>query len=126
MSCGTPARISMKRVKTVIGLTGILVNRLSFIRSSIAVYRTSSSNRHVPTERKAAEWAGYSRTLQMPWSHGLTEDLHGKHMRVLVVEDEQKVANALRQGLLGEQYDVAVEHSGEGAVARVNTETFDV
>jgi len=47
-------------------------------------------------------------------------------MRVLVVEDEQKVANALRQGLLGEQYDVAVEHSGEGAVARVNTETFDV
>src|ERR1700730_4637780 len=47
-------------------------------------------------------------------------------MRVLVVEDEQKVANALRDGLQGEQFDVAVEHSGEGAVARVNAETFDV
>ena len=34
-------------------------------------------------------------------------------MRVLVVEDEQKVANALREGLEGERYDVAVERTGE-------------
>src|SRR5712692_9083469 len=47
-------------------------------------------------------------------------------MRVLVVEDEPKVANALREGLEGERCDVAVEHTGEGAVIRVNTETFDV
>src|SRR5438552_730348 len=46
--------------------------------------------------------------------------------RVLVVEDEQKVANALRQGLEGEQYDVAVEQTGEGAFFRLNTEIFDV
>src|ERR671936_241933 len=46
--------------------------------------------------------------------------------RVLVVEDEQKVANALREGLEGEQYQVAVEHTGEGAFFRLNTETFDV
>jgi DNA-binding response OmpR family regulator len=45
---------------------------------------------------------------------------------VLVVEDEQKVANALREGLEGEQYDVAVEHTGEGAFFRLNTESFDV
>ncbi len=46
--------------------------------------------------------------------------------RVLVVEDEQKVAHALREGLEGEQYQVAVEHTGEGAFFRLNTETFDV
>jgi len=47
-------------------------------------------------------------------------------MRVLVVEDEQKVANALREGLEGEQYDVEVERSGESAFFRLNTETFDL
>ena len=47
-------------------------------------------------------------------------------MRVLVVEDEQKVADALREGLEGEKYDVVVERTGEGAFFRVNTETFDV
>ena len=47
-------------------------------------------------------------------------------MRVLVVEDEQKVANALREGLEGEGYAVAVEHTGEGAFFRLNTDTFDV
>jgi two-component system copper resistance phosphate regulon response regulator CusR len=46
--------------------------------------------------------------------------------RVLVVEDEQKVANALRQGLEGEDYEVAVEHTGEGAFFRLNTEMFDI
>ena len=47
-------------------------------------------------------------------------------MWVLVVEDEQKVANALREGLEGERYEVAVERSGEGAFFRTNTEQFDV
>jgi two-component system, OmpR family, copper resistance phosphate regulon response regulator CusR len=47
-------------------------------------------------------------------------------MRVLVVEDELKVANALREGLEGERFDVAVERTGEGAFFRVNTEVFDV
>jgi DNA-binding response OmpR family regulator len=47
-------------------------------------------------------------------------------MRVLVVEDEQKVADALREGLEGEQYDVVVERTGESAYFRVTTETFDV
>ena len=45
---------------------------------------------------------------------------------ILVVEDEQKVANALREGLEGERFDVVVERTGEGAFFRVNTETFDV
>jgi two-component system copper resistance phosphate regulon response regulator CusR len=47
-------------------------------------------------------------------------------MRVLVVEDEQKVADALREGLQDEHYDVIIERTGEGAFFRVNTETFDV
>ena len=46
-------------------------------------------------------------------------------MRVLVVEDEQKVANALREGLEGERYDVVVERTGESAFFRLNTEEFD-
>jgi len=45
---------------------------------------------------------------------------------VLVVEDEQKVAHALREGLEGEGYLVALEHTGEGAFFRATTETFDV
>ncbi len=47
-------------------------------------------------------------------------------MRILVVEDESKVADALREGLEDERYDVVVERTGEGAFFRVNTETFDV
>jgi two-component system, OmpR family, copper resistance phosphate regulon response regulator CusR len=47
-------------------------------------------------------------------------------MRILVVEDEQKVADALREGLEDERYDVVVERTGEGAFFRVNTETYDV
>jgi two-component system, OmpR family, copper resistance phosphate regulon response regulator CusR len=45
---------------------------------------------------------------------------------VLVVEDEQKVAAALREGLLSEGYSVEVAGTGEDAFFRVNTETFDV
>jgi DNA-binding response OmpR family regulator len=47
-------------------------------------------------------------------------------MRLLVVEDEHKVANALREGLEGEGYEVVVEHTGEDAFYRLNTERFDL
>jgi DNA-binding response OmpR family regulator len=47
-------------------------------------------------------------------------------MRVLVVEDEQKVAAALREGLEGERYDVIVERTGEDAFFRLTTEAFDL
>jgi two-component system copper resistance phosphate regulon response regulator CusR len=47
-------------------------------------------------------------------------------IRILVVEDEPKVANALREGLEGERCSVAVEHSGDAAETRLETETFDV
>jgi len=47
-------------------------------------------------------------------------------MRVLVVEDEPKVANALREGLEAEGYDIVVEETGEGAFYRTITEAFDL
>jgi DNA-binding response OmpR family regulator len=47
-------------------------------------------------------------------------------MRALIVEDELKVAGALREGLEREQWSVVVEASGEAAFFRINTEAFDV
>ena len=47
-------------------------------------------------------------------------------MRLLVVEDEQKVANALREGLEGEGDEVVVERTGEAALKRMTRDTFDV
>lgn len=47
-------------------------------------------------------------------------------MRILVVEDEQKVANALKEGLEDEHYEVAVAHTGEDGFFRVTTEKFDM
>ncbi len=46
-------------------------------------------------------------------------------MRVLVVEDEKKVAKALREGLEAERYDVRVAVSGEEGFFLVNHEAFD-
>src|SRR5436190_4518117 len=46
--------------------------------------------------------------------------------RLLVVEDEDKGARALQEGLEGEGYEVAVERTGEGAFFRLNTEPFDL
>lgn len=50
----------------------------------------------------------------------------GRSMRLLVVEDEQKVANALREGLEGEGDEVVVERTGEDALERMTHDTFDV
>ena len=47
-------------------------------------------------------------------------------MRILVVEDEQKVASALKEGLEDERYEVAVAPTGEDAFFRINTEKFDI
>src|SRR5215813_11486818 len=46
-------------------------------------------------------------------------------MRVLVVEDEKKVARAIREGLEAEHYDVRVASTGEEGFFVVNLETFD-
>ena len=47
-------------------------------------------------------------------------------MRILVVEDELKVANALKEGLEDERYEVVVAQTGEDAFFRITTEKFDL
>jgi two-component system copper resistance phosphate regulon response regulator CusR len=46
--------------------------------------------------------------------------------RVLIVEDDRKVAQALREGLAREGFDVSVETSGESAFFRLDEATYDV
>jgi len=58
--------------------------------------------------------------------HPSVGSLDSHFMRVLVVEDEWKVADALREGLQAEDYEVAVERTGEGAFYRTATENFDL
>jgi len=45
-------------------------------------------------------------------------------MRVLVVEDEKKIARAVRQGLEAERYAVRLVSSGEEGFFLVNHEAF--
>jgi DNA-binding response OmpR family regulator len=47
-------------------------------------------------------------------------------MRILIVEDEAKVADALREGLAGEHYDPVVARTGEEGFYRASSETFDL
>ncbi len=47
-------------------------------------------------------------------------------MRILVIEDEKKIARAIRQGLEGQDYQVTVAHSGEEGFFLVNAERFDL
>lgn len=47
-------------------------------------------------------------------------------MRILVVEDERKVAQALREGLEAESYSVAVAHTGEEGFFLAISERFDL
>jgi len=47
-------------------------------------------------------------------------------VRILVVEDEKKVAKALEEGLQGEGYEVRVTGSGEDGFFLMNTEAFDM
>src|SRR5262245_13425705 len=47
-------------------------------------------------------------------------------MRVLVIEDEPKVANAMREGLETEGYQVVTAPDGEDGFFRLSTEQFDL
>jgi two-component system copper resistance phosphate regulon response regulator CusR len=49
-----------------------------------------------------------------------------KAVRILVIEDEQKLRNALQEGLQSEQYAVALANTGEEGFYLVQTETFDL
>lgn len=47
-------------------------------------------------------------------------------MRILIVEDETKVAHALREGLEREKYEVVVAPTGEEGFFLVNAQEFDL
>lgn len=47
-------------------------------------------------------------------------------MRILVVEDERKVAKALQEGLEAESYSVSVAHTGEDGFFQLSSEQFDL
>jgi DNA-binding response OmpR family regulator len=47
-------------------------------------------------------------------------------MRILVVEDETKVARALKEGLEGENYEITIARTGEDGFFRANAEIFDL
>ncbi|HVS78900.1 MAG TPA: response regulator transcription factor [Candidatus Saccharimonadales bacterium] len=47
-------------------------------------------------------------------------------MRILVVEDEHKIANAIKRGLVQENYAVDVEYDGDGGLGAALNESYDV
>jgi two-component system, OmpR family, response regulator len=47
-------------------------------------------------------------------------------MRILVVEDEHKIANAVKQGLEQERYAVDVEYDGERGLGAALSQSYDV
>ena len=47
-------------------------------------------------------------------------------MRVLVVEDERKLAEVVASALRAEHYDVVVASTGEDGFFRANAEVFDL
>lgn len=47
-------------------------------------------------------------------------------MRILVIEDEKKIAKAIEKGLEGERYDVTVTHTGEEGYFLATTQSFDL
>ena len=47
-------------------------------------------------------------------------------MRILVIEDEHKIANAVKQGLEQEHYAVDVEYDGDSGLGAAMSQTYDV
>jgi DNA-binding response OmpR family regulator len=47
-------------------------------------------------------------------------------MRILVIEDEHKIANAIKQGLVQEKYAVDIEYDADGGLGAATTQSYDV
>jgi two-component system copper resistance phosphate regulon response regulator CusR len=47
-------------------------------------------------------------------------------LRILLVEDERKVAKALREGLEAESYSISVAYTGDEGLLQVSSEPFDL
>ena len=51
---------------------------------------------------------------------------YNRNVQILVVEDEQKMAQALREGLEADGYSVRVAHTGEEGFFLISAQTFDL
>jgi two-component system copper resistance phosphate regulon response regulator CusR len=60
------------------------------------------------------------------WSAADAQGPAAGRMRILVVEDDRKVAQALREGLEDEGHAPVVEYTGDAAFVRIGVEPFDV
>jgi two-component system, OmpR family, copper resistance phosphate regulon response regulator CusR len=56
---------------------------------------------------------------------GVKNERPGTVMRVLIIEDDYKVAGAVRSGLAAEGYEATVSRTGEDGYFRATTEPFD-
>jgi DNA-binding response OmpR family regulator len=51
---------------------------------------------------------------------------YSSDMRILIIEDEHKIANAIKQGLAQENYAVDVEYDGDSGLGSALNESYDV
>ena len=68
-------------------------------------------------------------TFVQNWSlagKGRARDNRARVLKILVIEDDPKTANAIRTGLRGEGYDAAVAKNGEDGLSLLNADTFDL
>ena len=56
---------------------------------------------------------------------GRTDPSYKRNVHILVEEDEQKMAKALREGLEADNYCVRVSHTGEEGFYLVQAQPFD-
>jgi two-component system, OmpR family, copper resistance phosphate regulon response regulator CusR len=60
------------------------------------------------------------------WNPHDIRGLQTKRVNILVIEDEQKLAAVLQQGLEAEQYSVRVAYTGEDGFYQLHAELFDL
>lgn len=93
-----------------------------------AISNRTERSKRFPVRESAKILTENSETLQK--STLATDDRRAENasvlMRLLVIEDEAKVARALKEGLEGEHYEVVVATSGEEGFFRANAEVFDL
>lgn len=73
---------------------------------------------HEPVRKNSAKGGGLGLTTAPE------EDKNA--LRILLIEDERKVAKAIREGLEGNSYSVAVAHTGEDGFFLAGSERFDL
>jgi len=73
--------------------------------------------------------AGSALTFIQNWALAgtLQNGNNARHpVKILVIEDDAKTANAIRKGLQGEGYDAALARTGEDGFFQLNAEPFDL